>query len=133
MVTHIQPRYANGYVGPYMPGIICEIDNDYLRAPPEGKRGHQSRAMHIADDERTTYPRRSGLFFHSPWLHIPSSFFISLGFFFPLVSFLREGQFSGQLLSTRPQIVRATVLRLSFRDDVGHIPGHVYLFLLRET
>lgn len=44
VVAHIQPRYADGYVDWYMAAIICEIDNGYLRAPPEGKRGHQ---MHI--------------------------------------------------------------------------------------
>lgn len=44
VVAHIQPRYADGYVDWYMAAIICEIDNGYLRAPPEGKRRHQ---MHI--------------------------------------------------------------------------------------
>lgn len=59
VVAHIQPRYADGYVDWYMAAIICEIDNGYLRAPPEGKRGHQ---MHICPlDSRLPSRMRSSI------------------------------------------------------------------------
>lgn len=68
-----------------MAAIICKIDNGYLRAPPEGKRGHQKRAMHIAQYQRTTYPCSLGLFFHHA---LSLCICDSLSIFLPLVALL---------------------------------------------
>lgn len=84
VVAHIQPRYADGYVDWYMAAIICEIDNGYLRAPPEGKRGHQ---MHICPLDSRLPSRMRSLysFFRFASVSFPSLFaprvFFSFFFF----------------------------------------------------